>query len=100
MLAACTTLPVTEAATALVAALVAALGTIAAKHRPAGARTRVSDQLVDQGVAAGPGDWAPDWEDEFDEATELVQAPSVRSRFRGAVGGWRSAAPRSERRQK
>lgn len=100
MLAACTSLPVTEAATALVAALVAALGTIAAKHRPAGARTRRTDDLALAAPVVPPDDWAPDWEDEYDEVPELVQAPSVRSRFRGAVGGWRSAAPRSERRQK
>jgi hypothetical protein len=41
---ACTNLPLTEAITALVAALVAALGTLAAKHRPAGARTRRDDR--------------------------------------------------------
>lgn len=42
--AACTSIPTSEAATALVAALVAALGTLAAKHRPAGARTRADDR--------------------------------------------------------
>lgn len=60
---ACTTLPVTEAATALVAALVAVLGTLTAKHRPAGARTRRSDELADDDLELEPDDWGvEDWE--------------------------------------
>jgi hypothetical protein len=54
---ACVGVSVDQAATALVAALIAAAGTLAAKHRPAGSRTRAADrrvlELADDDLALG-----------------------------------------------
>lgn len=52
--AACVDVPLTESMTAVIAAAVAALGTLAAKHRPAGKRTRATDRAT--GAGAGRAD--------------------------------------------